>query len=122
MNYSGLKWPIVVILSAMAAGFLVVSDADGPIRPIVTLWFLLLCPGMAFVRLLRLKEGFYEIVLAVTLSVCLDLLVAGAMLYAGYWSTARILAILISLCSVGVLCQLFFWFRDEQRLPAHSRE
>ena len=80
MNYLNWKWPVVITISAVAVSVLVYNDGAMPVRPWVTLWFLLFCPGMAFVQLLQIKDTLYEMVLAVALSLVLDLIVAAAVL------------------------------------------
>ncbi len=78
------------------------------LRPLIVLWFLLVCPGMALVRFLRLREPIAEWTLAIAVSLVLDALVASVQLYAGRWSPILSLSILIELCAVGALVQLLF--------------
>jgi uncharacterized membrane protein len=80
-----------------------------PVRAVIVLWFLLFCPGMAFVQLLQMDKVLDEIVLAVALSLALDLLVAMALLYAGLWYPNLILMIMVVLSQVGVLCRVLLW-------------
>jgi hypothetical protein len=61
---------------------------------------------MAFVRLIGIREFFAEMSIAVALSVALDTLVAGVMLYTGSWSPNFGLAVLIGLSLTGVVLQL----------------
>ena len=75
-------WPPVIVLSALGASVADYADVHSPIRPLVALWFLSLCPGMAFVRLLDIEEGYVELTLAIALSLALNTAVATAMLYA----------------------------------------
>ena len=99
-------WPAVIIVSALAAGVLTVTDSALPARPLIALWFLCVCPGMAFVRLLRLSEGLTEVTLAIALSVAMDVIVAGVLLYAGVWSPRWGLIVLIALSLVGAVLQV----------------
>ncbi len=99
-------WPVVIILSSLGAGFMVFSNVMAVIRPIVVLWFLFICPGMAFVRLLRLNEGITQLTLAIALSLALDAIVAGTMLYAGIWSPKGTLGIVIMLSLLGAALQI----------------
>lgn len=100
------KWPLAIVISALATAGFVFFDAGGPLRAPVTLGFLLICPGMAFIPLLRLKDAAHELILAVALSLALDLIVAAALLYTGLWFPPFIMAILIGLSLIGVQCQL----------------
>jgi hypothetical protein len=109
MTRLSLKWPIVVVVSAVLAEVLAANDVASPLRSAITLWFLVFCPGLAFIPLLQLREFLYELVLMVALSLALALLVATGVLYAGLWSPQLILRILIGLSLIGVACQLFLW-------------
>ena len=104
-----LKWPAIVAISAVSAEVLTYNDVTTPLRPVIIFWFLLVCPGMAFIQLLQLREFLYEIVLTIALSLALELIVATVVLYAGFWSPELILRILIGISLVGVVCQLFLW-------------
>ena len=99
-------WPAAILLSAAGAGVASAAAVPAAIRAPVVLWFLLACPGMAYVRLLRLRDELAEWMLAVALSLALDLLVASAMLYAGSWAPDRILLVIIGLSAVGALLQV----------------
>lgn len=109
MTRLSLKWPAVVIVSAVLAEVLTFFDVNSPLRTVNTLWFLVAGPGMAFIPLLQLREFLYELVLMLALSLALALIVATGVLYAGWWSPQLILSILVALSLVGVVCQLFLW-------------
>ena len=98
--------PLILIASAATTGALVFGDVDSPIRPVVAMWFLLVCPGMALVPLLRLQDGITELVLGIGVSVALTALVAIGCLYAGFWSPNGILALLIGETLIGAMAQL----------------
>lgn len=106
MTRSAWLWPIVITLSALSAGLLVFADIQSPLRAPVIWWFLFVCPGMAFVRALRFEDRIAAWSLAIALSLTLDALVAGALLYAGRWSPPIGLAVLIGLSLIGVVLQL----------------
>jgi uncharacterized membrane protein len=99
-------WPIIIATSAVVIGVLVFGDVDSPIRPIIALWFLVFCPGIALVRLLRLQEVWAEVTLAAAVSLSLDVGVASMLVYSGYWSPKLGLAILISVSMLGAALQL----------------
>lgn len=99
-------WPIIIATSAVVIGVLVFGDVVSPIRPIVALWFLVFCPGIALVRLLRLQEVWTEVALATAVSLSLDVGVASMLVYSGYWSPKLGLAILISVSLLGAALQL----------------
>lgn len=99
-------WPAIIIGSAVAIGGLVFSDLTSPIRPILALWFLVVCPGMALVRLLRLQNAWAEVALATAVSLSLDTGVSLGLVYGHYWSPKLGLAILICVSLLGAAFQL----------------
>lgn len=99
-------WPSVIIASALTVNVVVLGDVQSVIRPLLVFWFLLICPGMAFVRLLRIRPFASELTLGLTLSITLDTIVAAILLYAGVWSPAVGIAILGCLSTVGALGQI----------------
>ncbi|MFN8486181.1 MAG: hypothetical protein U0350_01235 [Caldilineaceae bacterium] len=115
-------WPLIITGSAIMVASVtfspVLSNLSATLRLCVTLWFLLICPGMAFVRLLRLPSARSEWTLAIALSLALNTLVAEFMLYTQRWSPESMLALLLSLSLIGVLLQLLL--RRQPPLPALS--
>ena len=105
MTRSSWLWPLLITLSLIGAVAAIVADAPQPVRAILLLWFLVVCPGMAFVRLLRLQGALLEWTLAVALSLAIDLLVAVFVLYVGLWSPVWILVAIATLTLAGVLFQ-----------------
>ncbi len=112
-------WPATLLLSTMAVGFLVLGDVNSWIRPILALWFLSVCPGTAFVRLLRIGDPWAELSLGIALSLALDTLAAAASLYLGTWSVSGVLAILMGLTVLGVALQIASSFRLVPRNAPH---
>lgn len=96
---------MLIILSLLATIAVIVADAPQPFRAVVVLWFLILCPGMAFVRLLQVKDAWAEWTLAIALSLAIDALVAIFILYVGLWSPVWILVVIAILTLAGVLFQ-----------------
>ena len=103
---SSWLWPTIIILSAGAASLVTFVIPASPMRPIVVMWFLFICPGIAPVRLLRLNEPVVEWTLAIALSYAMDAIVAGIQLYVGRWSPTLTLEIVIALSLAGVIIQL----------------
>lgn len=106
MSGRAQAWPIAILLSAAAVGGLAVGGVGTPLRPIVTLGFLAVGPGLAIVRLLRIGDFLTEIVLSVAFSLALSTLVAGTMLYAGLWSPGWSLGLLLAVSGIGAALQL----------------
>lgn len=105
-SWSALIWPIIIFLSTIAAGLVTFVITDTTVRPFVIMWFLFVCPGMAFVGFLRVEEPIVEWVLALALSFTIDASVAAILLYAGRWSPTAILQIVMGICIVGALLQI----------------
>jgi uncharacterized membrane protein len=83
-----------------------VSDIGSPVRPLVAFWFLLICPGMAFVPLLRVKERLTEVTVAIALSIALDTIVSETMVLTKRWAPEWALFLLICMAVVGAVLQI----------------
>ena len=94
-------WGVVMIAASFCAGIVTAASPLPPVRVAVVLPFLLVCPGMALVSRLRLAEWWTELLLAVGVSIALDILLSSAMLYAGLWSPRLLLLGLSGLSLVG---------------------
>jgi hypothetical protein len=104
-RWSPWLWPATIVLSAGSIALVFFAGVAAPARPFVALWFLLLCPGMALVRLLRVGGVAAELTLAVALSLALDTLVAGVMIYTGTWAPGWGLMVLIAISVFGAALQ-----------------
>ncbi len=105
-------WPAIIILSAIAAGLVTFVFTSTALRPMIVMWFLFVCPGMAVVGFFRLGD-VVKWTLAVALSFAIDGIVAGIVLYAGRWSPTGILGILIGLSLGAGLVQYLMQVYDE---------
>jgi hypothetical protein len=106
MNFAFLVWPIVLVVSVVITGLIVLGDVFSPLRQLVMFWFLLVCPGVAFVLLLNIKDSLTRWILIIGASLAIDTAVATTMLYAGYWSLSGILLTLMAISIVGAGLQL----------------
>lgn len=97
-----VRWPAIIVLSTLAVALVVFGGVGFPLRPVVVFWYLLVCPGMALVGLLRPRDGVAAFTLALALSIALDTLIAMTLLYAGYWSPRAGLVLLMAISLVGV--------------------
>jgi hypothetical protein len=100
------RWPLAILGSVAAVGAVTLLAPGNPIRLAVALWFFFVCPGMALVRLLGVNDHVTEWTLAVALSIALDAIVAGALLYAGMWSPTASLIALIGISVIGAAFQI----------------
>lgn len=103
MTRRHLAWPAVLLLSTVAVSVVTFADIWPSARPFVALPFLLLCPGMAWTRLLRVEPALNAVLLAVALSLAIDTIVSTALLYAHQPSAEASLAALIVITVGGLL-------------------
>lgn len=101
-----LSWPVVIILSALAASLVNFVFPDLVGRPIVVMWFLCVCPGMMLIRFFQLREPITEWTLAIALSLAIDAAIAGIQMYSGHWSPSITLVIITGICIIGVFIQM----------------
>lgn len=100
-------WPFIITVSTLGTAIVTFSDVESPVRPLIAFWFLLICPGMAIVPFLGIREGISQLTLATALSLALDGLVSVSLLYAGLWSPDIMLAVLIVISLTGAALQIF---------------
>ena len=93
---------LVITSLAILTCLLLVSGTDSPARPWLALPFLLLCPGLAAVRLLHLGDLATTITLAVATSLGIETVLTTALIVSGAWSPELALALLVAL-TLGLL-------------------
>jgi hypothetical protein len=107
-------WPAVIAASALGALGVTYAGVGPPLRPLVALWFLAVCPGMALIRLLGLRDPLSEVVLAIAVSLSLETIVASIMIYAGAWSPQRSLDIVVGIALAGAATQVLLLQRGSR--------
>jgi hypothetical protein len=112
---SNSLWSLLIVLFALVAGIFAFAVADTRIRSAVVLGFLIICPGMMLVRFINLREPLFEWVLALALSLAVDAIVAGILLYTGRWSPTSAFVILLGLTVVGALANETIGFLGRRR-------
>ncbi len=115
-------WPVGILLWLIVACLVTFVLPDTALRPIIVLSFLLICPGMALSRLLRLKNALIELLLGIALSITLDSIVACVLLYTGQWSPTFILEILLVLSLAGSVGQVLMERMLAQNIPMLSTD
>lgn len=100
-------WPLIISGSALVAAIAAFAHATPLLRSLVISWFLLVCPGMAFIRLLKLKDFLAEWALAIALSLALEMLLGLGMVYIHWWQPGWALVFLILLSLSGVALQVW---------------
>jgi len=99
-------WPLIILCSAAAASLIANSSSQTALRVLFTFWFLLVCPGMAFVRLFNLKEKLSEWVLAIGLSIAFDVIVSEIAVLNHLWTLPGMVNVLIGISAAGALIQV----------------
>ncbi|MEM7113925.1 MAG: hypothetical protein AAF614_15935 [Chloroflexota bacterium] len=100
-------WPVGISAITFATLLAVLADIESPVRPALVFIFIFLCPGLAYVRLLGLGNRILEWTLSVAFSISVATLVSEAMLFAGLWSSPRILVIIVLITAIGIVLQLW---------------
>jgi hypothetical protein len=109
-------WPVLILLFTGAVGLIILAPTSDtvntvvPIRPLLLMLFLFVCPGMTVVRFFRVGEAVSELVIGVALSFTVGAFVAGIFLYAHAWSPIYILDVLLGFCLAGAISQLLIAF------------
>ncbi|MGH2365848.1 MAG: hypothetical protein ACRDHX_14505 [Chloroflexota bacterium] len=115
-------WPCGILVSAAAMAACQSLAPGQPARLVVTLWFLSACPGMAFLVLLDLRDGYAALALAVALSWSLDAMAGATLLYLGRWSVHVALVALLVLAAAGALLRLAQLAHRSPRQPVAHRD
>jgi hypothetical protein len=88
--------PTVAIVSALAVTGATVLDLGNPLRGALVAWFLLACPGLAAVALLRITDPLLQLVASIAVSLALGVAVAESLLYLDRWSPRLGLLLLVT--------------------------
>lgn len=110
------RWPKLIVLSAFALVLVRIVPVAPPVHVGVSLWFLSVCPGMAFIRLLDLRNRVAELVLAIAASLTIDTIVNEIAVYTRTWSADLVLMVLISVALVGTALQIMKTHAASSRL------
>lgn len=110
----------VATVSALAAVAAVLGDVGAPLQPLLVFWFVLVCPGMAVVGLIRPPSPLFALTLSIAVSCALAVVVAQAMLFAQVWSPMAGL-ILLALVTLGGAGTELLVDRRSRRLTFDTR-
>ncbi len=111
-------WPFLILTSGVLTLVVTRLDVHSFARPALVIWFLTVCPGMAWVRLLQVRDKMLRWTLAIAISLLLDLLLAMGMLYSSWWSPTWALIILVAIAGVGVSVS---WIRTTSGTDSRKR-
>ncbi len=109
-------WPAVAVASGALAVFADLGHLPVPLRPLLVAWFVAVCPGMAWVSLLRLRDRLSELVIGVATSLVVATLATEAMALAHRWSPSALLVALAVACVPAVVLSQ----RSGRRTPAST--
>jgi len=98
-----LLWPGIVMSSTVAMIVVTIIGLGPPIAPAVALWFVFVCPGLPYVRLLELREPLNEFLLAIALSLSIEAVVSLLLLWSSAWSSGRMLQVIIGITMLGAM-------------------
>jgi uncharacterized membrane protein len=99
-------WPIILIATSVVIVVLFLGNVHFFLRPIIALWFLLVCPGMAIVRIFTVHDNLLEWVMAMALSISLAGIFSTIQIYIHAWSPVVVLLILAGITVLGAIIQL----------------
>lgn len=92
-----------VALLGMVTLAIVMADWESPIRPTLTIMFLLFGPGLALTDLLEINDLAQRIAVAIGASLAIDTLVSVVLLYSGLFSADAAFAIIVGLTCLTLL-------------------
>jgi hypothetical protein len=104
-------------MSGITLGLLIVNPAN-PWAGLIILVFLVICPGLAIVGFLQLRDLVAELTLAVAVSLGLNVVIAQLLVYSGAWSGRVGAAVLILITGACALLSAIFSAVHVRPLPA----
>ncbi len=118
-----LVWPGIVAASTVVMTVVVALGLGPPIAPIIAFWFVFVCPGLPYVRLLDLREPLTEVLLAIALSLSIEAVVSLILLRGSAWTSVRMLQIVIAITVLGVVLDAHraSWGRRSTTSAEHRR-
>lgn len=93
-------WQLVAA-SAWSAFLLTAADVGGPLRVGFVLWFLIVCPGLGFVRMLGLADRELQLALTIGASIAIDALATLPLVAADVYTPLRSLALITAVAITG---------------------
>jgi uncharacterized membrane protein len=96
------RWGALIALVTVAAVALALTGLHSAARVVATFLFFGLCPGLAFVRRLRLADVATELVISFALSLALATMLATVMAYSRIWTPNGALVVLAAFTLLAV--------------------
>ena len=104
-------WLLVIPVSMVAAGLLQQTTSSSTIFRLITFWYILVVPGMTIVKLLHLEQAHIEWILAIVISICLNMLLAELMVYLHAYFPEVVLSLLLIVNLLAWLALVQITFR-----------
>ena len=102
-------WTWVIIMSMLAIGATqLMPDTPIMILRIITLWYLFAIPGMTFVKLLDLDGMPAQWIIAIALSISINMIVSQFMVYLNLYNPHSVLGIVLLINLAGWLAYIRF--------------
>jgi hypothetical protein len=95
------RWFLVIVASTVAAIIATMAATGNAWSMVPLLWFLAVCPGMPFVRMLRPADPVQRWIAAIGLSMAIDAIVAEVLLYTRTYTVVRAVVILGAIACLG---------------------
>ena len=99
-------WPWIITVTSAATGLVVWTGIFPALRPVLVFFFLLVCPGMAYIQLLSIQDPLIKAVLAIALSLAIDTVIAMILLSTRGWVPFQGMLLIIGICMLGVILQM----------------
>lgn len=100
------RWPLVLILSTILVSTTQLLYIP-VITPLLLTWFFLVCPGIAIVGLLPVKQLSIQISLVFALSIAVNTMLAEIMAFTHLWSPVSTLLLITGLSIGGAILQVW---------------
>jgi hypothetical protein len=97
---------LLLVASGWIALGIVTAQAPTPARTIAVFGFVLICPGAALIRLLRLREPLERVVLGLAIGLSLAALISEAAAIGHPMRARLVLAVLASVCTAAALTEV----------------
>jgi hypothetical protein len=96
---------LIVASSALAMIEGVAAGGASPLRLLAVAWFLTVCPGLAIVGLIGLRDPWLALAVVPALSFAVDVFVGGILSYTGLWSPSAAILVLVTISVTGAVAQ-----------------
>ena len=103
-----IYWPAIIVLSAVLAGVASIGVLGRFLQFFIVSWFIMVIPGMAYIRLIRSLQPLPRWVLAITMSIVFATFISLFMALTRSWHPIRGLMVLIVISVIGAALQLIF--------------